>query len=94
MEDGGGCWVNSWLPGNICVHVDVMLGRSCSLMLQNDLLLIERERKSKWKEWEKRGVGMQWEDKQVHWLYFQRNTEEKSRRGKQGQMERKRSDKE
>lgn len=50
MEDGEGCGVNAWLPGDTCVYVDVMLGGSCSSMLQNDLLLIERERKSGVKE--------------------------------------------
>lgn len=60
MEDEGGCGANAWLPGNTCVYVDVMLGRSCSSMLQNDLLLIERERKSeerKEREQERRQSG-------------------------------------
>lgn len=50
MEGGGGCGVNAWLPGNMCVYVDVMHGRSCGSMLQNDLLVIQRERKGEWKE--------------------------------------------
>lgn len=55
MEDGRGAGCKL-LPGDMCVYVDVMLGRSCGSMLQSDLLLIERERKSKWKErWERRG---------------------------------------
>lgn len=39
--------MNVWLPGDMCVYVDVMRGRSCSSMLQNDLLLIERGKKER-----------------------------------------------
>ena len=43
-------------------------------MLQNDLVLIERERKKAngKTEWERREdkVGMQCKDEQVHWFYF------------------------
>lgn len=71
--------VNAWLPGNTCVYVDVMLGRSCSSMLQNDLLLIERERKSEWKERWGDKVGMQGEDEQVHWFGLRRKDREGQR---------------
>lgn len=39
--------MNAWLPGDMCVYVDVMRGGSCSSMLQNDLLLIERGKKER-----------------------------------------------
>lgn len=54
----------------MCIYVDVMLGRSCSSMLQNDLVLIEREKKER--KAGRRGdkVGTQWEDEQVHWFCF------------------------
>lgn len=48
------------MPGNTCVYVDVMLGRSCSSMLQNDLLITERERKSERRERERVGEDTKW----------------------------------
>ncbi len=58
--------------------------QSCSSMLQNDLLLIERQRKGR--EWEKKGkkVGMQREGKQVCQFYFIERQKRKEQEGKMG----------
>lgn len=40
-----GCGVNARLPGDKCVYLDVMLGKSRSSLLQNDLVLIKSKSK-------------------------------------------------
>lgn len=78
--------MNVWLPGDMCVYVDVMRGRSCSSMLQNDLLLIEKGKKAHGQRQAK------WGDEEVHWFYFIEGQKIKQQEG--GWMDGWRGDKE